>query len=157
MPDSRDPQVQEILLRALRYSVREAIGPAVSESMSLERLHDFMHENMVYALTAELLAEKIEGQEIRQTARVRQEFTVPDGRLQRWKERHWERRWCRWSCFGRAVRYIHEERRTEVALVVAVEDYATFPRSSYIPPPSSALGAVVFKRLINSEVTQKEL
>lgn len=150
-------QIQQVLLRSLKYGVRDSIGPAVAASMNLEQIHDLLYENMLYALTAELLAEKIEGQEIRQTARVLQDFTVPDGRLQRWKERHWERWWCRWSCLGRQVRYIHEERRTEVSLTVAVEDYATFPRSSYVPPPGGVLGAVVFKRLINSEVTQKEL
>lgn len=151
-----DLQIQELVLERLRMQARKAVGPAVLQSMELSVIADWIQEELLVTLAAEVLAEKLESQLIRRGHRVVTHFHQPDGRFQRWKMRHWDSWWCRWMCLGRPVRFLYEQKQTMVHLVVEVKDYATFPHAAYVPPPPE-LGPPVFKRLISSHTEEEEI
>lgn len=149
-------KVEQIILERLKFEVREALGPAVLESISLERFHDMLREDMVLRLTAELLAERIESEQIVRTETVMHDFTALDGPFQRWKERHAASWWLFWFVKLRPLRFIAETKLSKVELRVSVDDYATFPKMALAPPPPE-WGPVVFKRIVRADTYTKEL
>jgi hypothetical protein len=141
---------EEILLEQLKFGVQRRIGYGAAQSLNLEMIKEVITDQMIFSLTAEMLAERIGGEQIRKHERVQHVFTPIDGPFQRWKDRHKTSWWLRWFVRWRPVCRLYEELITNVTLQVDVKDYATFPEHTVAYPPQ--LGPVKFRRIANSQI-----
>lgn len=155
--EPRDERVRftQQVINVLQMQLRE-YGPAVANSMDL-RVSQHQWETFIdavaYDVRFELQAQRLGGERIQRSTTVKYEFKALDGPFQRWKRDHQQAWWLRWFVRWRPLVYIRQPFEREVTLVVDVDDYATFPESSFIPMPER-FGPPVLKRITIDRIVQ---
>lgn len=139
MSFSVEPSFDTVTLERMKVAGRKHIGAFTMHSLELSRFQNDLADELIYALTAEVLAEKLPPASETSTTIVR--FDVPATWFQHLKQSLYG--WRRKSFRTRGLRFWLERRfpvryetlTRRVTLTVSLERYRTYPKANIVLPP----------------------
>ena len=140
------PSFDTVTLERLKVGTQRHTGATVAQSIELRRYEDKIVGDLVYELTAYVLAEKLP--RVEESSSKSYFYEIPASWFQhlkqtiyRWRRLSWlERRW--------PARYETHERKA--TLTVNLERYRTYPKADVVLPPSQ------FGQPVHVAVTRKD-